>query len=252
MSAKYSDSPVLVGGVGGSGTRVITEILMKTGFFMGSNLNSSNDYLGYGLADTLRKLMSSQIEKTDYETIKYIHHRLGQIELEIKSDMEHSRHYHGWGWKVPGNFYLLEYANNYFPKFRYIHVIRHGLDMAFSSNQNQLKNWGMCFDVDINKLPLPIASLKYWTEANKFARSLGAKLMKKRFHLLSFDDLVMKPQKTVEELLVFLDVEYSNKDIGKLADIVHKPASLGRYKKEDISIFSKADIKEVIDFGFQV
>ena len=41
--------PLAVGGVGGSGTRVIAEILIRLGFYMGSDLNSANDNLSFTL-----------------------------------------------------------------------------------------------------------------------------------------------------------------------------------------------------------
>lgn len=244
------DSPILVGGVGGSGTRVVTEILMEMGVFMGKNLNLSKDYIEYGLAKTLRELKSNGEGKSADDAIKYIHKRLDKIEKSIKSDMKSQCHYLGWGWKVPGNFYLLEHANEHFPNVRYVHVMRHGLDMAFSQNQNQLHNWGFYFDIDSNNIPLHIASLRYWVEANKFAKALGLKVLKDRFHVLRFDDLVTKPKRTIEELSTFLKMECI--DVDKLIDIVHIPDSFERYKEKDISIFSKADIKEVIDFGFNI
>src|SRR5579875_3355885 len=39
--------PVLVGGVGGSGTRVVAEMLSSRGFFLGEKLNASNDTLDF-------------------------------------------------------------------------------------------------------------------------------------------------------------------------------------------------------------
>ena len=48
----------------------------------------------------------------------------------------------GWGWKIPGNFYILKQLAERYPNLKYIHSLRNGLDMAFSKNQNQLNNWG--------------------------------------------------------------------------------------------------------------
>jgi len=46
---KYFDSdPILIGGVGGSGTRIVTEILKQSGIFMGDSLNVSNDNMQIG------------------------------------------------------------------------------------------------------------------------------------------------------------------------------------------------------------
>ncbi len=43
------DSPVAIGGVGGSGTRVVAQLLMKLGFYIGSDLNKANDNLWFVL-----------------------------------------------------------------------------------------------------------------------------------------------------------------------------------------------------------
>jgi RNase adaptor protein for sRNA GlmZ degradation len=44
-----SKSPVVVGGVGGSGTRLIADILMELGYYIGSDLNKSLDNLAVTL-----------------------------------------------------------------------------------------------------------------------------------------------------------------------------------------------------------
>lgn len=41
--------PVVVGALGGSGTRLIARILMESGFFMGSDLNRERDNLWFTL-----------------------------------------------------------------------------------------------------------------------------------------------------------------------------------------------------------
>lgn len=37
--------PVAIGGVGGSGTRVVAEIVRSLGYYLGGDLNSANDNL---------------------------------------------------------------------------------------------------------------------------------------------------------------------------------------------------------------
>ena len=41
--------PVVIGGVGGSGTRVLAEILSLFGFYLGNDLNGAKDNLVYTL-----------------------------------------------------------------------------------------------------------------------------------------------------------------------------------------------------------
>jgi len=40
-----TEAPVAIGGVGGSGTRLIAQCLKELGYFIGSDLNESNDNL---------------------------------------------------------------------------------------------------------------------------------------------------------------------------------------------------------------
>jgi len=59
-----------------------------------------------------------------------------------QSPEENQDQYKGWGWKEPNTHIYLEFLSKYFSDLKYIFVIRHGLDMAFSKNQAQLYNWG--------------------------------------------------------------------------------------------------------------
>jgi len=43
--------------------------------------------------------------------------------------------------------FLEEYLNT-FPNSKYVYVIRHGLDMAYSSNKGQLENFGNFYGLD--------------------------------------------------------------------------------------------------------
>ena len=45
MKRYFDSDPILIGGVGGSGTRIVTELLKQSGIFMGVVLNESNDNL---------------------------------------------------------------------------------------------------------------------------------------------------------------------------------------------------------------
>jgi len=243
-------SPILIGGVGGSGTRVVAEILIKMGFHMGHDLNKSNDYINYRLAKTLKDMKQAHnpIKKNEIEQV--IKERIQTIEKEIKENIPTDSSFYGWGWKVPGNFYNLEYTTLAFKNLKYIHLIRNGLDMAFSKNQNQLRNWGFYFGVDPTKYNKNSASLKYWISANKYAISKGKSLLNKRFHLIYFDDLVDNTSDTIFKLAKFLNVEID--DISDLTSLVSKPESVNRYKLKNLNVFERSDLQEFKDLGFKI
>ena len=149
---------------------------------------------------------------------------------------------------MPGNFLLLDYGSNHFPDIRYIHIIRNGLDMAFSENSNQLKNWGFYFGIEASSSP--VSMLKYWIDANKYAISKGRTLLWDKFHLLNYDSLITNSKEVNEELCSFLGVY--DLDIGELSKIVKKTNSSERYKKNDISLFSQSDLDELTNLGFHL
>lgn len=49
LDSKNIMGPVVIGGVGGSGTRVVAELLENLGFYIGSDLNTASDNLTYTL-----------------------------------------------------------------------------------------------------------------------------------------------------------------------------------------------------------
>ena len=274
MSQHPISSPIIVGGVGGSGTRLTVDLLKKMNIFMGNALNVSNDNMQIAPSFPIFRdliqgknippktpinqywerikpnfLKRRSEKKLHHEKKRIIFKKLSQFEKIMRQDFAR-KPYNGWGWKVPGNFLILEYLAEYFDDLKYIHTIRHGLDMAYSSNQNQLHNWGAFFCIDIQNMPLPKASLQYWIRANQKAITVGNNLLKDKFLLLNFDTLCQNPTQEIQSLTHFLGLH--NHDVTELSKIVKIPYSLGRHKKHDLSLFDDEELEEVRKLGFQI
>lgn len=286
--------PVVIGGVGGSGTRIVAELLNKMGFYLGNDLNSANDNLLFTLLfkrpkwfisvskkpsviykrlSIFKKFMLNHFNLFNKDEINliisviisslfYSHNYLGTGRglwsykrflkiIKTKADLSN---YVGWGWKEPNSHIYIKYLNDYFKNFKYIHVIRNGLDMAYSNNQQQLYNWGYLFCVEIPKSAklLPRASLEYWIKSNKKVISFCRHFSKNNFLLINYDNLCSVPSKEIERLINFLGLEIKNINIIKLCSLIKKPISIGRYKKYDLSIFRKEQIDAVRELGFKV
>lgn len=158
----------------------------------------------------------------------------------------------GYGWKEPNTHIFLPFIIRYFnQKIKYIHVVRHGLDMAFSKKQNQLYNWGVLYDISIEEsIPLSRLSLQFWIKANKHVISTARELLGDRFLLVNFDNLCLRPEEEIKRIIGFV-----RGHMGKLDDlkkIPQQPESMGRYKRYDISIFTEDEIKAVREFGFEI
>lgn len=287
--------PIAIGGVGGSGTRVIAEILTQLGFYLGKDLNTAYDNLWFTLLfkrpcwflknstgkesqifkglNIFEKAMTASL-KPRYEELSFIiiaavemmfkgHDYLGsgrglwpinRVITMLRSKKADFSRYIGWGWKEPNTHIYLECLHKYFQNLKYIHLIRHGIDMAYSSNQSQLYNWGMMFGIKVNdsSIPLPRLSLKYWNEANRRAITLGQELLRERFLVINFDKLCMNPRREIELLIDFLGLDTKCVNINELERLPKLLKSMGRYKNYDLSIFDKDEIEAVRELGFVV
>ncbi|MFC4075843.1 sulfotransferase [Salinithrix halophila] len=241
---KRLPGPVAIGGVGGSGTRVVAELLKQLGFYMGSESVEKDN-------------ISLNRKKKLFIRLPRSRHR--HILKEFEKGMVHRYNvdytpYIGWGFKAPWIHLYLKSMNKHFRSLKYIHVIRNGLDMAFSENKRQLHLWASRFNIEIPKDDkyLPVAQLNYWIKVNRRSIRLGNKLLGNRFFVLNYDQLCLNPKMEIQKLIRFLELDVNETDIDSLSRIVRKPESFERYKKHDLSIFNEEHVQDVRSFGFTI
>jgi len=284
----HKNGPFIIGGVGGSGTRLVAEICQSCGIFLGSDLNESLDFLPFTLLyrrygwfsknkdhpgkmipglKILEKVIKDQpsfspreihfILSASWDTIRnygrdweWIKDRLQRMfrGSEVGSSMK------GWGWKEPNSHLLLGQYAEIFPDFKFIHTIRHGLDMAFSANQKQMKNWWELYfpKGDDDRTYSPQKSLKYWVKANQTISNTAKKLKPDQYLLLNFDRLCEDPEEIAPELIRFLGLELTDDQYKMVIDLPRSPSSIGRYKEHDLSGFDPGDLESVKQFGFNI
>jgi Sulfotransferase family len=288
-------APVVIGGVGGSGTRVFARIFMQAGLFLGSDLNLENDNLWFTLlfrrprwyrkvgarkkgriSAGLHLLTKAMLGGNALTLDEVAFLTRAAIEMSVNFQVsnktmrgiwpfERARNmlraaktplpgnYRGWGWKEPNSHIYLPYLFRHFPALKYIHVIRHGLDLAFSINQVQLYNWSFLFDLERPKSRsgVPAASLKYWVRANQRAVEFG-KNFPDRFLFVNFDEVCRSPAQEINRILNFTGVKLSADESARLCELPQKQASSGRYLQRDCSVFDPEDVDAVRRFGFEV
>ena len=276
MNEQHHRDPVVVGGLGGSGTRVLAMLLDAIGMLQGPT-NAALDHIwfglllkrprwyrrssraersrvmslfsklaagSYGLAPTeLRVIFSATIERL---TFSYNH----KADVAENSDvfLRLVRHYLAgrdrpargdgrWAFKEPNSYIFLEELTEQFPRMRYIHTVRNGLDMAFSSNQNQVLNWGDQFGIDVSELDAlrPEQSIEFWVRANEHAIDRGRALLGDRFTTICFEELCEQSHATIEGLFDFLGLPLSAERLDELAAIPTLPGSHGRHHDEDLT-----------------
>jgi len=272
---------VAIGALGGSGTRIIAEILIRSGIYFGDILNYPNDNLIFtSLFKSPKWYKSASQEKLKsrlkifdkfmncdiltfsekYELFKstvqnktvardYWFYYKTFFRKKLVNNVDY------WGWKEPNTQIYLNEINNFYPNIKYVHVLRNGLDMAFSQNKYQLKNWGFKYHIYFDELDndkeTSIKQLDYWIESTKEVLIHQEKL-KGRFYLLNYTDFCTNPQKEIDKLLSFLEINIDDSNKLSLSKLVKKTSSFNRHKKNDISHFRSDQIEFLNTVGFTV
>jgi len=219
------DYPVAIGGVGGSGTRVVAEMLMRLGIDLGSNLNTASDNLNFTRCfkrqDWFMNFPDERELSAAWETFidQGIECEDGTLATSGSTAVPR------WGWKEPNAHIFLPFLFKNVPEFKYIHVLRNGLDMAFSDNQNQPKNWGQfILNSPCDDQITPIYSLDYWIAANIRALKFQQE-MKGSFLLINYDELCKNPKKELAKLLLFVN---RSGNLDELASFINPPKTIAR------------------------
>lgn len=232
-SAVLLPDPVGVGAVGGSGTRLLAQILSSSGVAMARPLNKAGDALDWPPyqkllgPDMLARHSRELILQNAYKVFEQLlEERRRELGLSGRA-----------GWKVPGTFHWLEELGAYFPEFQYLHLVRHGLDMAYSGNQNQVKNWaghlGLTLEyTDAGKVQ-PRSMLEYWLSANERALATAERCMPGRFLVVKFEELCLQPAVVLRQIMEFLGLGVGEQQLAELAALVRQPDSVGRYRRFD-------------------
>jgi hypothetical protein len=226
---------IAVGGLGGSGTRILAEIFQLGGIDMGSRLNRALDDLWF---TALFKEKDSSLPKDQIASQKrfdlYIKLRQEQrinplLFRELKKLMKQNgdprifsdpplaylwnskKPKEIWGWKEP-NTHL--YANTLVEKNRglhYFHLVRDGRYMADSTNQQQFNNWQHLFDLPSNESKQRQRFL-FWLEANEAIDRLS-QIHPERVHIIRYEDLVLNPLETVKYIFESIEFEIDSETI---------------------------------------
>ena len=288
-----NEQPVIIGGVGGSGTRVISEALILMGFDMGHTLNHASDNLLFTLLFKRKQWLLDNIHNDaivrpvielfcqlsgynsrlafenkllflriffdwmrNKETVSGLGRRFAYKNAQkVLNNRKKSRlEADNWGFKEPNSWLFLPHFKNMFPKLKYIHTIRHGVDMSLSENQQQCINWSkIVLGEDVSATDCtPQKSLKYWLKANEQVMKFGEQLPPNRFLVVKFEDLCEKPVETMERLITFLDAEITPQVREAVLALPQASKCKHKFTNEIISSYDTTDLRALERFGYAV
>lgn len=268
--------PIAVGGVGGSGTRLVSQLLRDIGVFMGDDLNEAGDNLWFTLLFKHTSILEVSAERFDLLLESFLSGMTGSTPFTeesitvIDSLARQDRAQHPsnwllerkktllaatasrkmplrWGWKEPNTHIVIERLWERLPDLKYVHVVRHGLDMAYSRNQNQLHLWGKSVLGRDHEI-VPADSLAYWCRVQQRMETLQQQSQnRQRMHWLDYDRLCETPGPVLESLAQFLLLDMG--EIMLSAAISKPPKRHHPWKTEG---FSATDIEYVRSLGYKV
>lgn len=285
MDLKKGEKIIGVGALGGSGTRAVAQILIDSGVYLGDDLNSANDNLVFTRLFKnpawYENAGHDDVQKRMLMFAKYMRgERLSTTELKEFVHAARSnpflsrglRFYSSlvprifqtkdrkspqvWGWKEPNTQIFVNQVADVFPGIKYVHVLRNGLEMAFSRNLQQLTNWGYIYDIHLDgtesEAELAVKQLDFWIRSSENVINKGKKLFERNFYLLDHTAFCTEPVREVQKLLDFLDLDVSERVRERLVKIPIIPKSFHRHKNFDLSIFSENQIRSVRKLGYSV
>ena len=193
-------APLIVGGTGGSGTRMLVQMLRELGVDMGAHVNASEDALHF-------------VAIYDHFINRYL---AGELHMEaLDTEMERALRLHCpapnprmlWGWKNPRSIYLWPALAALLPNARFLHVVRDGFAMSNSANQNQLNLHGKSvLDPTTLQLAPTDQSLQLWATVNTAAADFGDQLGQ-QYMRVRYEDAVSSPLAMLRQLANFLQLE---------------------------------------------
>lgn len=280
MNSKFEDEVVAVGALGGSGTRAVAQLLIQMGIYMGDPLNFANDNTFYtacfmnpqwkqtsSLQDIENRISifetymrAGEISNSDLNNIERLPYSLShqyppELFPYLRKKKNSNDTLNHWGWKEPNTHIYLRELADYFPRLKYIHVLRHGLDMAFAKNKKQLINWGSLYGIEAHseedETSLAQKQLEYWIRSTQAVLKTAEEKLGDRFYLLRYEDFCLEPKKHIPELLKFLGFKGSI-DQKKLNKVFKLSKGSGRYKDHKLDIFSSQQLAALQNLGFSV
>ena len=263
--------PIIITGMHRSGTSLLSKIFESNGVFMGKYKEKNNESKFFL---RINRWMFSMLgaswdnpksfKHIDNDTRNLILNRINNIILSrynfyyfgLKSLLFKKSFYNNpnqWGWKDPRNTFTLELWLKLFPNAKVVNIERHPLDSSLSL----LRRQEIFKDIDMkmkNKFYYPLTNLLSISHSSLISSTLindiddcleitkkyilesykNEKNYKKNIISIKYEDLLMKPKETINNVFNHCNLILDEKNINKIIQTINS-SNLCKYKNKNIT-----------------
>jgi hypothetical protein len=149
----------------------------------------------------------------------------------------------------------LPFLHDQLPDLRVIHLVRNGLDMSYSGNQNMLAWSGeYILDAEERAWPAPAQSILFWSRTNLAAASFGERYLGESYLRIRFEDICASPTNQISLISRFLNGRSLPRAfVRQIAAEVKVPPSVDRWRAQpehDTLLLSRLGAEALCRFGY--
>ncbi len=255
-------SPLVIGGVGGGGTRIYRKIAQLAGYKMlGApwwiERNSPPDcyhdnYLMrlYFYPKWIEPYMKGKLTKFD----KWRMRAECRLYLWLCGPLSYNKRDKKWGFKNPNTLFLIPFLSELFTSMRYLLVVRDGRHHAFHKRFDYTKGTSYMLSDDDIKLPKYIGNALYWSRCNQRVReTVSQYLQNDQLLICRFEDLIADPIHEISRIFSFLECD-DKEQIRAVAKLVQTPKSFNQWKNESAKEIAEVERyigRDLIKYGYK-
>lgn len=238
---KFSyEQPIFITGRGGSGTRLLSKLLLQAGVFLGNELNPQGDSLEW-LEINRQLVIKNILVKNGLFNKAWIE----KLRQKAKSIIIHENQFvHPiWGAKLPEFMLCAEELQHAFPDAKFIHLLRHPISLC-NRRTHITSRWGN----PIGKLVLENAykklnknrvnkkhinnAVSWYFQVDKMVAFAENNLSNDNYLPIKFEEIILNTQNTQSKILNFIGIN-STKAINLEIDPSRTNLNIEKSKEAD-------------------
>ena len=250
------DSPIILLGKGGGGSRLLSLITSDCGVFLGNNVNISGDCM-----DIVIEIYQALIEKYKCKAkwqkeiiVPQIRRAAAKMLNDFLKKNGGFKNKFLWGFKLPENLLLIPELNAAFPNARYIHMLRDPVETSLRRTHMTAR-----LDNQIGRVTLPLAyrsagldvkqilsdppeihnaytTLFQLKNALEFCKN---NFNSEKYYELTFDDILNSPEQTRDNLCNWLGAQPAANKTAEEIDVSRAKKPKENYPQELVEKIKK-------------